>query len=64
MGKVKLHIGCGGVYLEGYINIDVKIDGYSFLTSERPDLMTMRGLTADSLLAASMNKRPSETVSI
>ena len=27
MNEIKLHIGCGTVYLQGYINIDANPDG-------------------------------------
>ena len=37
--SLKLHVGCGTVYLEGYVNLDVPVAGYSFLASERPDLV-------------------------
>lgn len=36
---MKLHLGAGDVYLTGYVNIDLDIPGYSFLVSERPDLV-------------------------
>ncbi len=44
---VKLHAGCGTVYLEGYVNLDVEVPGYSFLASERPDLMELNRTTVD-----------------
>jgi SAM-dependent methyltransferase len=44
---IKLHVGCGTVYLEGYINIDVEVPGYSFLASERPDLAGVNRTTVD-----------------
>jgi SAM-dependent methyltransferase len=43
--SVKLHVGCGTVYLEGYVNLDVPVPGYSFLASERPDLMARNRTT-------------------
>jgi SAM-dependent methyltransferase len=36
---LKLHVGCGTVYLEGYVNLDLPVEGYSFLAAERPDLL-------------------------
>lgn len=44
---VRLHVGCGTVYLEGYVNLDVEVPGYSFLASERPDLMALNRTTVD-----------------
>ena len=36
--EVKLHFGCGPVYLEGWTNIDVYNKGYAHLSTEREDL--------------------------
>lgn len=36
MGEVNLHLGCGPVYLEGWINIDVYQKGYTHLASIQP----------------------------
>jgi SAM-dependent methyltransferase len=44
---LKLHVGCGTVYLEGFINIDVRREGFSFLASEKPDLVASRRTTFD-----------------
>ena len=44
---IRLHVGCGTVYLDGYVNIDVPVDGYSFLASERPDLVEGNRTTVD-----------------
>ena len=43
----KLHVGCGTVYLDGYVNLDVEVPGYSFLASERPDLLERNRTTVD-----------------
>jgi len=43
--KIKLHQGCGTVYLKDYINIDLFIEGRSFLASERPDLRRLNETT-------------------
>lgn len=45
--SLRLHVGCGTVYLEGYVNLDVEVPGYSFLASERPDLAELNRTTAD-----------------
>lgn len=44
---LKLHVGCGTVYLDGYVNLDVEVPGYSFLASERPDLVERNRTTVD-----------------
>lgn len=36
--KIKIHIGCGAVYLEGYENLDVPTDEFYF-AKERPDIV-------------------------
>lgn len=36
--KIKIHIGCGAVYLKGYDNLDVPTDEFYF-AKERPDLV-------------------------
>lgn len=47
LGGLKLHLGCGTVYLDGFVNIDVQREGYSFLASERPDLVEKNRTTFD-----------------
>ena len=42
---LKLHLGCGTVYLEGFANIDIWREGSSFLASERPDLVSRNKTT-------------------
>lgn len=44
---LRLHVGCGTVYLEGFVNIDVEVPGYSFLAEARPDLMEKNRTTVD-----------------
>jgi SAM-dependent methyltransferase len=44
---LRLHVGCGTVYLDGYVNLDVEVPGYSFLASERPDLADRNRTTVD-----------------
>lgn len=44
---LKLHVGCGTVYLDGYVNLDVEVPGYSFLAAERPDLLERNRTTVD-----------------
>jgi SAM-dependent methyltransferase len=44
---LKLHVGCGTVYLDGYVNLDVPVEGYSFLARERPDLRDANRTTVD-----------------
>lgn len=44
--KVKLHLGCGTVYLDGFINVDIETDGH-YLASNRPDLVAANLATED-----------------
>jgi hypothetical protein len=44
---LKLHVGCGTVYLDGYVNLDVEVPGYSYLATERPDLADRNRTTVD-----------------
>lgn len=44
---LRLHVGCGTVYLDGYVNLDVEVPGYSFLASDRPDLAERNKTTVD-----------------
>jgi len=44
---LKLHVGCGTVYLDGYVNLDLPVEGYSFLATERPDLVARNRTTVD-----------------
>ena len=47
MNQKKLHLVCGTVYLEEYVNIDMHIPGYSFLAEERSDLVEQKKTTVD-----------------
>jgi predicted SAM-dependent methyltransferase len=45
--KVKLHLGCGTVYLtDGFTNIDIETDGH-YLAANRPDLVEENGVSSD-----------------
>ena len=44
---IRLHVGCGTVYLDGYVNLDVEVPGYSFLAADRPDLLARNRTTPD-----------------
>jgi len=47
MNTLNLHLGCGTVYLDGWINVDIEQEGYSYLTKDRPDLMEVNKTTLD-----------------
>jgi len=44
---IRLHVGCGTIYLDGYINIDLHVQGYSYLATERPDLVLRNRTTVE-----------------
>lgn len=44
---MNIHLGTGDVYLDGFVNVDVPIPGYSFLARERPDLVERNRTTLD-----------------
>jgi SAM-dependent methyltransferase len=44
---LRLHVGCGTVYLDGYVNLDVEVPGYSHLATDRPDLVALNRTTVD-----------------
>ena len=44
---IRLHVGCGTVYLDGYVNLDVEVPGYSFLAGDRPDLLERNRTTVE-----------------
>lgn len=52
---VRLHLGCGSVWLEGYLNIDVKAPN-TFLAAERPDLVEKWRTTDDAYYAKHKDK--------
>jgi predicted SAM-dependent methyltransferase len=39
MTEINLHLGCGPVYLNGWINIDAYNKDYAYLSTERQDLL-------------------------
>lgn len=47
MNRLKLHLGCGDIYLEDYINIDSYKEGYSYLAKDRPDLVEENKTTVE-----------------
>ncbi len=44
---MKLHLGAGHVYLDGWTNCDIAIPDYSFLAKDRPDLVQANRTTLD-----------------
>lgn len=56
--KNKLHVCCGEVYLKGYHNIDAPIEGYSFLASQRPDIVKVNLTTRERYYKYPFGKHP------
>ena len=56
MSAPKLHLGCGTIYLQGYINIDVAIPDWSYLASDRPDLVNLNQTTVDHYYGSKIHK--------
>jgi len=52
---MKLHIGCGTVYLDGWTNVDVKSENV-FLAKNRPDLVERWKTTEDKYYAKHADK--------
>jgi len=55
---MKLHVCCGEVYLIGWHNVDIYIPGYSFLASERPDLVKINSTTLENYYKYEFGKHP------
>lgn len=52
----KLHLGCGTIYLKGWINIDLNLP-HHHLTIDRPDLMKTNGTTLDNYYKEDVGKK-------
>lgn len=57
-----MHLGCGPVYLEGWINADIHQEGYSYLASERKDLLEYNKTTIDNYYKYPWGKRGGDFV--
>lgn len=60
--EFNLHLGCGPVYLEGWINVDVYQKGYTYLASERKDLLEYNKTTLDRYYEYPFGKRQGDSV--
>ncbi len=54
--SIKLHLGCGTVYLKDYVNIDVKIPDWSYLAKKRPDLVKINKTTVKNYYGSNIHK--------
>lgn len=61
---MKLHLGNGCVYLAGYTNINMHIPGYSFLASERPDLVKENMTSLENYYKKPWSPTPRETICV
>lgn len=52
---MRVHVGCGSVYLHGYINADLR-GAKTFLAKDRPDLVQQLGTTEDQYYARHQDK--------
>lgn len=57
---MKLHLGCGPIYLQGYKNIDVNIPGH-YLAADRPDLVEINQTTVDNYYKYSVTREDIES---
>ncbi|MCJ7742970.1 MAG: methyltransferase domain-containing protein [Dehalococcoidales bacterium] len=62
MKGINLHLGCGPVYLEGWLNVDVCQEGYTCLASERKDLLEYNKTTIDRYYKYPFGKRKGDFV--
>ena len=62
MSKVNLHLGCGPVYLEGWVNVDIYQEGYTYLADQRKDLLEYNKTTIDRYYKYPFGKRKGDFV--
>lgn len=55
MSKIRLHIGCGSVYLRDWLNVDIP-GPETYLAADRPDLVERWGTTEDQYYARHQDK--------
>lgn len=56
---MKIHIGCGPVYLEDYVNCDMQLPNH-FLAKDRPDLVERNKTTKDRYYTKSVTRKDIE----
>jgi len=62
MKEINLHLGCGTVYLENWINVDIYQEGYTYLANERKDLLEYNKTTIDRYYKYPFGKRKDDFV--